>query len=78
MFYSLFLVVYARLFGFEGQENERTGSIDLDRTVEKLEMFCVQYSQPDFDPILKSKFKQSTGNVAQRRFRHEEIAKLVV
>lgn len=78
MFYSLFLVVYARLFGFEGQENERTKNIDLDGTVKKMEMFCVQYMQPDFDPILKSKFKQSTGNVAQRRFRHEEIAKLVV
>ena len=78
MFYSLFLVVYARLFGFEGLKIERTKNIDLEGTIKKMEMFCVQYAQPDFDPILKSKFKHSTGNVAQRRFRHEEIAKLVV
>ncbi len=78
MFYSLFLVVYARLFGFEGLENEKTGNINIDKTLDKMEAFCIQYVQPDFNPILKSKFKQSTGNVAQRRFRHEEIAKLVV
>ena len=78
MFYSLFSVVYARLFGFEGRENEKTGKIDIDKTLEKMEEFCVQYVQPQFDPVLKSQFKQSTGNVAQRRFRHEEIAKLVV
>ncbi len=78
MFYSLFLVVYARLFGFEGLENEKTGDIDIDKTLNKMEAFCIQYVQPDFNPVLKSKFKQSTGNVAQRRFRHEEIAKLVV
>lgn len=77
MFYSLFLVVYARLFGFEGREAEKTGKVDIDRTLEKMEEFCVQYVQPQFDPVLKSQFKQSTGNVAQRRFRHEEIAKLV-
>lgn len=78
MFYSLFLVVYARLFGFEGREDEKTSKIDIDKTLEKMEEFCVQYVQPQFDPVLKSQFKQSTGNVAQRRFRHEEIAKLVV
>ena len=78
MFYSLFLVVYARMFGFEGRENEKTGKIDIDKSLEKMEEFCVQYVQPQFDPVLKAQFKQSTGNVAQRRFRHEEIAKLVV
>lgn len=78
MFYSLFLVVYARLFGFEGKSEEKTGNIDTYRTLEKMEEFCVQYVQPQFNPIIKAKFKQATGNVAQRRFRHEEIAKLVV
>lgn len=78
MFYSLFLVVYARLFGFEGAEGEKTGKIDIKKTLEKMEGFCIQYVQPQFDPVLKSQFKQSTGNIAQRRFRHEEIAKLVV
>ncbi|MDI1277200.1 DUF262 domain-containing protein [Methylobacter sp.] len=78
MFYSLFLVVYARIFGFNGQENEKTGSIDLDETLRKMEEFCVQYIQPNFNPTLKANFKLSTGNVAQRRFRHEVIAQLVV
>jgi len=78
MFYSLFLVVYARLFGFEGKDVEKTGSIDIDRTYDKMEEFSVQYVHPQFNPALKAKFKQATGNVAQRRFRHEEIAKLVV
>jgi hypothetical protein len=77
MFYSLILVIYARLFGFEGQEHEKTGKVNLELTLDKMEEFCVKYVRPDFDPVLKSKFKQSTGNVAQRRFRHEEIAKLV-
>lgn len=77
MFYSLFLVIYARLFGFEGEEGEKTGKIDIEKTLKKMEEFCVQYVQPQFDPVLKSHFKQSTGNFAQRRFRHEEIAKLV-
>jgi len=78
MLYSLFLVLYARLFGFEGKEDEKTGKVNIEKTLEKMEEFCVQYVQPQFDPVLKSRFKQSTGNVAQRRFRHEEIAKLVV
>ncbi|MEY8214662.1 MAG: DUF262 domain-containing protein [Colwellia sp.] len=78
MFYSLFLVVYARLFGFEGMEGEKTGKVDIDKTLAKMEEFCVQYVQPQFDPVLKAKFKQATGNVAQRRYRYEEIAKLVV
>jgi hypothetical protein len=77
MFYSLFLVVYARLFGFEGKEIEKTGEIDLPKTLLSLDDFCIQYLRPDFNPVLKLKFKQSTGNIAQRRFRHEEISKLV-
>ncbi len=78
MFYSLFLVVYSRLFGFEGCVHEKTGEINLAATHDKLEKFSIQYIQPNFNPILKSQFKQSTGNIAQRRFRHEEIAKLVI
>jgi len=78
MFYSLFLVVYARLFGFAGAEDERTGNIDVEKTRNLMEEFCVRYIQADFDPVLKSQFKQATGNVSQRRFRHEEISKLVV
>lgn len=78
MFYSLFLVVYARLFGFEGLQSEKTGNVNITKTIDKMESFSIQYRQTDFNPILKSKFKQSTGNVAQRRFRHEEISKLVV
>jgi hypothetical protein len=78
MFYSLFLVVYSRLFGIKGQENERTGNINIEKTLDKMEVFCIQFIQPKFNPVLKAEFKQSTGNVAQRRFRHEEIAKLVV
>ena len=78
MFYSLFLVVYAKLFGFEGKENEKTGKIDIDKSITKLESFCLKYQSEEFDPAKKAKFKQATGNVAQRKFRHNEIAKLVV
>jgi hypothetical protein len=78
MFYSLFLVVYARLFGFKGEEGEKTGKVNIEKTKQKMEEFCIQYIHPQFDPVLKSQFKQSTGNVARRRFRHEEITKLVV
>lgn len=78
MFYSLFLVIYARLFGFSGTEEEKTGKIDIEKTKTKIEEFCVQYIKPNFDPVLKAQFKQSTGNVAQRRFRHEKISELVV
>lgn len=77
MFYSLFLVVYARLFGFEGQGDEKTGSINVERSIKSLEEFSVKYVRSDFDPVFKSKFKQATGNVAQRKFRHIEIAKLI-
>lgn len=77
MFYSLFLVVYARLFGFVGQEEENTGNVDITRSINSLEEFCVRYIRPDFDPAFKSQFKQATGNVAQRRFRHQEIANLI-
>lgn len=78
MFYSLFLVVYARLFGFTGAEDEIIGNIDVEKTRCRMEEFCVRYTLSDFDPVLKAQFKQSTGNVAQRRFRHEELSKLVV
>jgi hypothetical protein len=75
MFYSLFLVVYAKLFGFEGQENERTGNINMARTISSLEEFSLKFNRSDFDPEFK--FKQATGNVAQRKFRHDEIGKLI-
>lgn len=77
MFYSLFLVLYARLFEFEGQENEKIGKIDENRSLNNLEDFCLRYSRSDFDPEFKLKFKQATGNVAQRKFRHTEIARLI-
>lgn len=77
MFYSLFLVVYARLFGFEGQDEEKTGNVDVSRCINSLEKFCISFVRPDFNPAFKSKFKQATGNVGQRKFRHQEIAKLI-
>jgi hypothetical protein len=77
MFYSLFLVVYSRLFGFEGTEKEKTGNIDIEKSIKSLEEFSVNYIRPDFNPEFKLKFKQATGNVAQRKFRHAEIAKLI-
>ena len=55
-----------------------TGHIDLDKTIENLENFSINYIKADFNPELKLKFKQATGNVAQKLFRHEEISKLVV
>lgn len=78
MFYSLFIVIYARVFGVKGLEQERTGKISVDKTRAKLEEFSVQYAQPNFNPKLKAQFKQSTGNIAKRSFRHEEIASLVI
>lgn len=77
MFYSIFLVVYARLFGFVGNENDKTGNINIEESIKKLESFCVQYQSEDYDPAKKAKFKQATGNVAQRNFRHQEISKLI-
>lgn len=77
MFYSLFLVVYARLFGFEGQEQDKTGNVDIQASFNKLEAFSIIYVLPDFDPVFKSKFKQATGNVAQRKFRYIEISNLI-
>lgn len=77
MFYSLFLVIYERLFGFTEQEAETTGKIDIQKSLESLEQFCVKYVRSDFDPVFKAKFKQSTGNVAQRKYRHSELSKLI-
>lgn len=78
MFYSLFLAIYARLFGFEGAEKEKTGEIDVCETGRNLENFAYEYTSLAFDPERKSKFKQATGNVAQRKFRHKEMSNLVV
>lgn len=78
MFYSLFLVFYSRLFGFYTNDNYSIRSINLPQTIENLEKFSLSYIHPDFNPELKLKFKQATGNVAQKTFRHEEISKLVV
>jgi uncharacterized protein with ParB-like and HNH nuclease domain len=77
MFYSIFLVVYSRLFGFAGNEDEKTGSINIEESIKKLESFCVQYQSEDYDPAKKAKFNQATGNLAQRNFRHQEILKLI-
>ncbi len=78
MFYSLFLVVYARLFGFEGKVNEKTGHVNTEQSIKRLEKFSINYQRREFDPIMKAEFKQATGNVAQRMFRHTEISKLIV
>ncbi len=78
MFYSIFLVIYARLFGFEGKQNDVKGRIRLADSINKLESFSLQFQSEDFDPAKKAKFKQATGNVAQRNFRHDEIAALIV
>ena len=77
MFYSLFLVIYAKHFGFEGRKNEKIGKIDIKRTIDALEDFSIRFSRPEFDSEVKNKIKQATGNVAQRRFRHDVISKLV-
>ncbi len=77
MFYSLFLVIYAKNFGFEGRENEKIGRIDINRTIDALEDFSIRFSRPEFDPVVKNRIKQATGNVAQRKFRHTVISKLV-
>ena len=77
MFYTLFLVIYARLFGFKGAEAEKTGEVNIVDTKAEIERFCSRYIQSNLDPALKAKFKQATGNVGQRRFRHQEIMKLV-
>lgn len=78
MFYSLFLVVYARLFGFEGMQEEKTGKVDIETTRINLEDFCKRFSDPSFDPRKRAKFKQATGNSEQRKFRHKEIKALLV
>lgn len=78
MFYSLFLVVYARLFGFKGQEAEKTGNIDIDETRTQLEDFSFRYLHDDIEPAIKLKFKQATNNIGSKRFRHESIFELVV
>ncbi len=78
MFYSLFLVFYSRLFGFYTNDNYSKRSINLPQTIENLEKFSLSYIHSDFNPELKLKFKQATGNVAQKTFRHEEISKFVV
>lgn len=77
MFYSIFLVVYAKLFGFEGKENEKIGKINLEESINNLESFSLKYLSHDYDPAKKANFKQATGNVGQRNFRHKEIAKLI-
>ncbi len=78
MFYTLFLVCYAKLFGFEGKMNEKTGRIDIKRTIERVEGFSIQFGRPEYDPEKKKVFKQATGNIGQRNFRHREIFNLVI
>ncbi|MCK5051101.1 MAG: DUF262 domain-containing protein [Candidatus Cloacimonetes bacterium] len=78
MFYSIFLVVYARLYGLKEQEDSIKGSINIKKSISSLEDFCIKYARSDFDPEFKARFKQATGNVAQRNFRHQEISKLIL
>jgi len=78
MFYTLFLVAYARLFGFEEKWDEKKGEIDINSTKEKLDEFSSKYLLPDYDQILKSKMKQATGNPGQRKFRHKTISKHII
>jgi len=77
MFYSLFLVVYEKLYGFTEQNGNKTGSVNIEKSIEILDAFCIRYTRSDFDPVFKSKFKQATGNVSQRKFRHLEIGNLI-
>jgi len=77
MFSTMFLVVYERMYGLEGREAEG-GTINLVKSLELLEKFCVDFSHPQFSAEKKAQFKQATGNPSQRKFRHAEIKKLVV
>jgi len=77
MFYSIFLVVYSRLFGLKGYEDEKRGSVDIQESIQSLEEFSYKYVTKNFDPEYISQFKQATGNLARRKFRHLEIAKLI-
>ena len=78
MFYSLFIVLYTRIFGIDDSDYEVTGRVNIENTKVKMEEFCIQFSQTAFDPAFKAKFKQATGNLGQRLFRHEEISKLIM
>jgi len=77
MFYTLFLAVYAKAFGFEGKEDEYTKKVNIEKTYDNLEEFALAFTRPEFDAFKKSTFKQATGNVGQREFRHSEIARLI-
>lgn len=76
MFFSLFLVVYSKLFGFEGENQQVKGSVDMDVTITNLHDFCGLFNSDYFAE--KAMFKQATGNTAQRIYRHDVISKLVV
>lgn len=78
MFYSLFIVVYGKLFGFKGFELDKIGNVDIEKTRKELEGFCIKYINNDIDINTISKFKQATGNVGSKRYRYQEISRLVV
>ena len=78
MFYTLFIAVYSKLHSIPGIENEKIGRIDLNLTRQKLEIFSKSYLSQDFDESIKSKFKQATGNLGSRKFRHEQISNYIV
>lgn len=78
MFYTLFIAIYSRLNGIPGIESERTGKLDWQLTKEQLEAFSKRYLSPIFEPTIKSKFKQATGNMGSRKFRHDQISKYLI
>lgn len=74
MFYTLFISIYSKLHGIPGFENERTGKIDLVKTKNLLNDFSERYISSGFDSTVKNKFKQATGNIGSRRYRHQQIS----
>lgn len=76
MFYTLFMVLYSKLFGFPEVPRQKA-AVDVQRTKEEIETFARNYNSDEFDPVVKAEFKQGTTNTQQRKFRHEKIAELV-
>ncbi len=74
MFYSLFISIYSKLHGIPGFESEKTGKLDLDETKNLLNDFSERYISNHFDSTIKNKFKQATGNIGSRRYRHQQIS----
>ena len=71
MFYTLFVAIYSKLFGIPGLE--RKGKISIEIVKKNLNDFSQNYLSTNYDANDKSKFKQATGNLGSRKFRHEQI-----